>query len=108
MSKNTDSKKIPAEGERWDCRRCGQPMQRWRHADDWMPPRGKGWYVFWFECLNRNCRTTLVMPKGGYVKPGGDKPGGGGDTGSGGPDAFGYEQLLCAEDIQRLAHFRGI
>jgi hypothetical protein len=35
MSKNTDSKKIPAEGERWDCRRCGQPMQRWRHADDW-------------------------------------------------------------------------
>jgi hypothetical protein len=110
--KHADSRKTPAEGERWDCRRCGQQMQRWQHAADWKPQPGKGWYLWWFECLNRNCRTTLVMPPGAYVKPGQDEPdgsgSGGGTPGNGDLDPFSYEQLLSAEDIQRLAHFRGI
>jgi hypothetical protein len=106
--KHADSKKVPAEGERWNCRSCGQPMQRWKHAADWTPQPGKGWYLWWFECLNRSCRTQQVMPPGAYVKPGGVKPSGGGDAGGdqGGPGE--YEHLLCVEDIQRLEHFKAI
>jgi hypothetical protein len=52
------------------------------------------------------------MPPGAYVKPGSDGPSGsgsgGGTPGNGDLDPFSYEQLLSAEDIQRLAHFRGI
>ena len=104
--KKGDSKKVPADGERWDCPRCGEPMQRWKHADDWKPQPGKSWFTHWFECMNKHCRTKQVMPKGACVKPGDDEPKGGAGSGGpedGGPDPFGYEQLLCAEDIQRLA-----
>jgi hypothetical protein len=114
MSKKNDSMRIPDNrGEHWNCRNCGQPMQRWKHADGWTPPKHNGWYIWWFECLTRTCRTKQVMPKEEYVRPGGDKPEGGAGSGGdgprhGSPGPFGYEQLLCAEDIQRLAHFRGI
>jgi hypothetical protein len=39
-------------------------MQRWKHAADWKPQPGKGWYTYWFECLNKSCRTQQVMPPG--------------------------------------------
>lgn len=73
--KNYKTDKVPDdEGERWNCLNCNQPMQRWKHADGWKPPKSKGWYVWWFECLNPSCRTRQVMPKGAYVRPGEDKP----------------------------------
>ena len=62
--KKGDSEKVPADGERWDCPGCGEPMQRWKHADDWKPQPGKSWFTHWFECMNKHCRTKQVMPKG--------------------------------------------
>ncbi|HXF55281.1 MAG TPA: hypothetical protein VNK52_14285 [Hyphomicrobiaceae bacterium] len=106
MSKRTDSMRVPdTHGERWTCRNCGQPMQRWRHADGWTPPKDRGWYLYWFECLTPTCRTRQVMPKEAYVRPGA-KPDG--DTSSAGTSPFEGEHLLCAEHIQRLTHFRAI
>jgi hypothetical protein len=80
----------------WTCRNCGQPMQRWKHAANWVPPRDKGYFTFWFECMTESCRTKQVMPKEGFVKPGAAL--------RSGPSS--EEQMLCAEDLQRLAHFR--
>jgi hypothetical protein len=52
----------------------------------------------------------LAVAQGGVRRD--DKPKGGagsdGDPGGGGLDPFGYEQLLCAEDIQQLEHFKAI
>jgi hypothetical protein len=115
MSKKNDSMRILDSSEpQWNCQRCGQRMQKWKHAPEWVPPTNKSWFAFWYECLNKGCRTKQVMPKEAYVRPGGDKPQGGAGSGGddprrdGSPGPFGYEQLLCAEDIQRLAHFKGI
>lgn len=32
------------------CRKCEAPMQRYRHAETWRPPPGKGYYRFWDLC----------------------------------------------------------
>jgi hypothetical protein len=96
--KHSDSMKIPAEGERWDCPRCSLPMQRWKHAPEWKPEPGKSWFPFWFECLNKTCRTTLVMPKGVCVKPGEEPP----------PDDGGADDMFQSEEEQRLRYFRSI
>jgi hypothetical protein len=86
-------------GEQWDCRNCGQRMQRWRHARGWVAPTDNGYFRFWFECLTPTCRTKQVMPKEGFVRPGApEEP----------PQMMPAEADLCAEDIQRLAHFRAI
>ena len=103
MGKKNQSMRVPAEGERWACRSCGEPMQRWKHADAWVPPTNKGYFTYWFECLNKHCRTQQVMPPGAFVKPGGEAP-----SGEDGPRSDGCEEALCAEDIQRLAYFRMI
>lgn len=63
--KRQDSMKVEA-GEGEPCPRCDIPMQRWKHADQWKPPKGKGYYVMWDECFNPECSTRQVMPKEFY------------------------------------------
>jgi hypothetical protein len=104
--KHQDSKRIPDHSlPQWDCLRCGQRMQKWKHAPDWVPPKGKGWFSFWYECLNKDCQTRQVMPKAGFMKPG-ETPRSGGGGGDRGPDDS--ERLLAAEEAERLEHFRAI
>jgi hypothetical protein len=52
---------IPGRGD--PCPRCGKPMQIREYADlNEKQERGPSFYVRWFCCLNKTCKTTLVMP----------------------------------------------
>ncbi len=48
------------------CRNCDTPMLMMKHPETWTPPKDRGYYAFWWLCKNDKCKTTLVMPKGGY------------------------------------------
>lgn len=53
------------DGAGMPCHRCGQPTQRWRWSDFRLKSQetGRPAFRWWFECLNRSCKTTLIMPK---------------------------------------------
>lgn len=51
------------------CPRCRQTTTRLEHTPAFKPPASAGYYRFWFRCDNRACKTTLIMPSEGYVKP---------------------------------------
>jgi hypothetical protein len=52
---------IPGEGD--PCPRCGNPMQIREYADfEEKQERPASFYTRWFCCINKTCKTTLVMP----------------------------------------------
>jgi hypothetical protein len=48
---------IPGDGD--PCPRCGGPMQV-REFEEQLPQPST--YTRWFCCMNKTCKTTLVMP----------------------------------------------
>jgi hypothetical protein len=53
---------IPGNGD--PCPRCGVPMQI-REYDEVTKKKLRQLYFYtrWFCCMNKSCRTTLVMPE---------------------------------------------
>jgi hypothetical protein len=52
---------IPGNGD--PCPRCGNSMQIREYAgENEKQVRGASFYTRWFCCMNKNCKTTLVMP----------------------------------------------
>lgn len=51
------------------CFRCLQTTVAWKHSADWKPTPGKGYYLFWYQCLNEVCTTTQIMPPEAHQKP---------------------------------------
>jgi hypothetical protein len=51
---------IPGEGDA--CPGCGQPMQirEYDGVDEKLP--SQPFFTRWFCCMNKACKTTLVMP----------------------------------------------
>jgi hypothetical protein len=49
---------IPGEGD--PCPRCAEPMQIREY--DGISAKKLHHYTRWFFCLNKTCKTTLVMP----------------------------------------------
>jgi hypothetical protein len=49
---------IPGEGD--PCPRCGRPMQIREY--DGIGEKELRSYTRWFCCMNKTCKTTLVMP----------------------------------------------
>jgi hypothetical protein len=50
---------IPGDGD--PCPRCGKPMQIREY--DGVDEKQVRPYTRWFCCLNKSCKTTLVMPE---------------------------------------------
>lgn len=62
MGGNGKTAVIPGDGDL--CPRCGVPMQIREHdgvGDKQL--RKRCYYTRWFCCMNKNCKTTLIMPK---------------------------------------------
>jgi hypothetical protein len=52
---------IPGDGD--PCPRCGNPMQIREYAGlNEKEERRPSFYTRWFCCMNKACKTTLVMP----------------------------------------------
>ena len=52
---------IPGDGD--SCPRCGEPMQIREYAGLKEKHEGGAFsYRRWFCCMNKTCKTTLVMP----------------------------------------------
>jgi hypothetical protein len=51
---------IPGEGDA--CPRCGEPMQIREYDGVDEEPPSQPFFTRWFCCLNKACKTTLVMP----------------------------------------------
>jgi hypothetical protein len=46
------------------CRRCGCPTEVREHKEVTAKELARPfYYARWFNCLNRRCRTTLIMPE---------------------------------------------
>jgi hypothetical protein len=46
------------------CRRCGCPTEVREHKEVTAKELARPfYYTRWFNCLNRRCRTTLIMPE---------------------------------------------
>jgi hypothetical protein len=52
---------IAGEGDA--CPRCREPMQIREYEDDAAQPIPQPFFIRWFCCLNKACKTTLVMPE---------------------------------------------
>ena len=53
---------IPGEGD--PCPRCGKPMQIRAYGDVVDEQlRAAFFYTRWFCCMDKTCKTTLVMPE---------------------------------------------
>ena len=53
---------IPGDGD--PCPRCGVPMQIREYAEASKEHLDQPYlYTRWFCCMNKSCRTTLVMPE---------------------------------------------
>jgi hypothetical protein len=50
-------------GEGIPCHKCRQLTQWYRHADDWVSPKKKGWYDQWFACENDDCPVRQIYNK---------------------------------------------
>ena len=64
--RHQDKRKV-ACGHGAACKNCGAPMIKWKHDLYWRPARGKGLYVWWYECGNPGCNTQQVMPPEAYM-----------------------------------------
>jgi len=54
---------VVVSGEGDPCPRCSKPMQiREYDGIDKQGLRQPPFYIRWFCCMNKSCRTTLVMP----------------------------------------------
>lgn len=51
------------------CPRCQRPTVRWVHSASFIPPKDRGYYSEWYECLARDCKTSLIMPPQFFVSP---------------------------------------
>jgi len=51
---------IPGDGD--PCPRCGKPMQIREYAGLEERERHASFYTRWFCCMDKSCKTTLVMP----------------------------------------------
>jgi hypothetical protein len=52
---------VPGDGD--PCPRCGNPMQIREYAGlNEKEERRSSFYTRWFCCMNKACKTTLVMP----------------------------------------------
>jgi hypothetical protein len=52
---------VPGVGD--PCPRCGEPMQIREYADPKEKQEERAYfYTRWFCCINKTCKTTLVMP----------------------------------------------
>jgi hypothetical protein len=51
---------IPGDGD--PCPRCGQPMQIREYDGIDEKQLREPSYTRWFCCMNKTCKTTLVMP----------------------------------------------
>ncbi len=51
---------IPGDGD--PCPRCGEPMQIREYDGVDAKQLGQSFFTRWFCCLNKACKTTLVMP----------------------------------------------
>jgi hypothetical protein len=58
---------IPGEGDA--CPRCAEPMQirEYDGVDEALP--SQPFFTRWFCCMNKACKTTLVMPARYKVDP---------------------------------------
>jgi hypothetical protein len=68
---HSDRVRVPFDGP--PCPRCKVPTVTWKHAEGWKPPKGKGYYEFWYQCMNEICDTQQIMPREAFHKwtPGG-------------------------------------
>jgi hypothetical protein len=48
---------VPGDGD--PCPRCGEPMQIREYEKQLQQPP---FYTRWFYCMNKTCKTKLVMP----------------------------------------------
>lgn len=48
------------------CPTCHRPTVKFRHGDEYKPPKDRGYYSYWYRCKTKGCRTTLIMPVEGY------------------------------------------
>ena len=61
--KRMRKKCVVVSGEGDPCPRCSKPMQiREYDGIDKQGLRQPPFYIRWFCCMNKSCRTTLVMP----------------------------------------------
>jgi hypothetical protein len=51
---------IPGDGD--PCPRCGDPMQIREYEGVDAKQLGQPFFTRWFCCMNKTCKTTLVMP----------------------------------------------
>ena len=51
---------IPGDGD--PCPRCGAPMQIREYDDCERKQMSQQFFTRWFCCMNKTCKTTLVMP----------------------------------------------
>jgi hypothetical protein len=51
---------IPGDGDPWP--RCGTPMQIREYAAPHDQECRPSFYTRWFCCMNKTCKTSLVMP----------------------------------------------
>jgi hypothetical protein len=51
---------IPGDGD--PCPRCGEPMQIREYDGVDAKQLGQSFFARWFCCMNKTCKTTLVMP----------------------------------------------
>jgi hypothetical protein len=61
-TKRTRKKCIIIAGDGDPCPRCGKPMQIREYGLNEKQERGPSFYTRWFCCMNKMCKTTLVMP----------------------------------------------
>lgn len=63
--KRERKKRIIIAGDGDPCPRCGKPMQirEYDRVDEKQLIRQSFFYARWFCCMNRSCKTTLVMPE---------------------------------------------
>lgn len=95
-----------ANGAGPPCHRCGQTTQRWRWSDFRLKSQetGRPAFRWWFECLNRSCQTTLIMPKDPAARY---YPGQQEDEARPAQEFEGLDTCL-ADAQQWLSHFRSI
>jgi hypothetical protein len=62
-NKRKRHKSIVISGDGDVCPRCGSPMQIREYASvDEEQVHQPSFYTRWFCCMNKTCKTTLVMP----------------------------------------------
>lgn len=61
------SKRV-ARGFGDNCQVCSKPMIRYEHGSNFKPKEGSTYYLWWFVCKDKSCKTQ-VMPPEAHVRP---------------------------------------